>query len=341
MDAVIVGGGLIGLTTAWRLRQAGWGVSVWDSGAIGSEASWAGAGMLSPGGEFDRKTWWGDLALESLNLYPEFVRELRSASGVPIDYRRCGALEFASDDQEWEELLQRASRQREWGIEVQDAGERKLFYPDDAAVDPRDLVKALRIACERSGVRIYERRAVYTVAIENGRVTLPEPADVAVLAAGAWSGFVAVQVDGSNVPIEPSLPIRGHLISFAPSAEIPGPIWRNDHTYILERSNGVTIAGSTTEDVGFHRDPDPALFLDIEQRARRLMPRLRLAERSAEWIGFRPGTRSGEPQLKQLENTPVYLAYGHYRNGILMAPATAALVTASLQMGSFLRVARP
>ena len=338
---MIVGGGLIGLTTAWRLVQAGWKVSVWEAGTVGSEASWAGAGMLAPGGEMDQKTWWGDLALESLKLYPDFVRELQAESGVRIDYRHCGALEFAADDLEWEELLERASRQREWGIEVQDAGERRLFYPDDAAVDPRDLVKALRIACEQSGVTIYERSAVYTIAVENGHVTQPQPADLAVLAAGAWSGSIAVQVDGADVAIEPSVPIRGHLISFAPRSAVPGPIWRNAHTYILERSSGVTIAGSTTEDVGFHRDPDPALFLDIEQRARGLMPRLRSAERNAEWIGFRPGTRSGEPQLKQLENTPVYLAYGHYRNGILMAPATAAFLTASLQMGSFLRVAHP
>ena len=89
-----------------RLRQNGFQVTLFESGKVGAEASWAGAGMLAPGGELEQRTWWTDLALESLKLYPAFVRELEAESGVSIDYRACGALEFAHTEQEWQQLQQ-------------------------------------------------------------------------------------------------------------------------------------------------------------------------------------------------------------------------------------------
>ncbi len=341
MRAIIVGGGLIGLSAAWRLRQSGLDVALWEAGRVGTEASWSGAGMLAPGGEMDQRTWWGDLAQDSLRLYPEFVRELQAESGISIDYRRCGAFEFARDDSEWEALQQRAARQREWGIVSQLAGSRKLFYPEDAAVDPRHLLRALHIACERVGVTIYQGREVQRIVVERGRIVEPEPADVAIVAAGAWSSTIPILAEGSAVSVEPAVPVRGHLVSFLPDGQVPGPIWRDAHTYILERSDGVTIAGSTTEEVGFDRKPNPTLFTQIILRAQQLMPRLERARVLDQWIGFRPGTRSGEPQLGFVNDLPVFLAYGHYRNGILMAPATANFIVSSLRMGSFGQVVRP
>ncbi len=318
-------------------------MAVWDAGRAGSEASWAGAGMLAPGGEMEERTWWGSMALESLRAYPEFVRELEAESGIAIDYRQCGALQIAATDEEWIALQHRAGMQREWGIRSEDAGWRKLFYPDDAAVDPRDLLRALRTACARRGVAFREEQPVREIVVMSGQVVQPEQAEVAVLAAGAWSSEVIIRVEGEAVEVEKSFPIRGHLIAFAPGVEAPGPILRQGHTYILERSNGVAVAGSTTEQVGYLREPDPAQFDDIEKRARELMPNLSGRPRVDSWIGFRPGTASGEPQLRRVVDAPVYLAYGHYRNGILMAPATAErlarAVNASSQTDSILHSA--
>ncbi len=345
MDAVIIGGGLIGLSIGWRLAQQGRRVAVWDARRAGAEASWAGAGMLAPGGEMEQRTWWGDLALQSLLAYPEFVRELEAESGVGIDYRACGAVQLAWTDREWEDMRARAKRQRVWGIRSEEAGERKLFYPGDAAVDPRDLLRALRTACERRGVVFREERQVREIVVTAGQVWEPERADAAVLAAGAWSSAIPIRVDGQQAVVETSFPVRGHLIAFAAGIEAPGPIVRQGHTYILERLNGVAVAGSTTEQVGYLREPDPAQFNDIEERARALMPGLTGRPRVDSWIGFRPGTVSGEPQLGQLAGSPVYLAYGHYRNGILMAPATAELIaraiSASSQTDSSLHSAHP
>ena len=322
----MVGGGLIGLSIAWRLRQSGLTVSVWDAAVAGQEASWAGAGMLAPGGEFETRSWWSDLALQSANLYPDFVEELQALWGQPIDYRACGALETVSSEAEWQALLQRAERQREWGIRVDTAGPQTLFYPDDAAVDPRHLVQALRAACERTGVVFHEQEAVRRIVVRQGRITEPEPASKAVLAAGAWSSGVEIQIEGSGVALEPAVPVRGHLVCFPPSGALPGPLLRQGHTYVLERANGATIAGSTTERVGFLREPDQSLFADVERRARLLMPRLNHVQPASRWTGFRPGTESGEPAIGRYGDSPLYLAYGHYRNGILMAPATARLL---------------
>ncbi len=339
MDVVVAGGGIIGLTTAWRLAQQGLRVAVWDAGRVGGEASWAGAGMLAPGGELETRSWWSDLAIESLRQYPEFVRELEQEAGVPIDFRACGALEYAFNESEWQGLTERARIQREWGIRSEDAGGHRLFYPDDSAVDPRHVVEALRTCCVRSGVALREQQPVRQIRVEEGRVVLPEHASAAVLAAGAWSGGVAVQVEGTSLRTEPSVPVRGHLISFAAGAAPPGPILRQGHTYILERSSGLTIAGSTTERIGFDRNTDPGLVEEIRRRAAKLMPRLERMPFTDAWVGFRPGTESGEPQLGQLADSPVFLAYGHYRNGILMAPASARRlcgeITASLGTDSF------
>lgn len=335
MDVVVIGGGIIGLATAWRLAQRKLRVAVWEQGETGKEASWAGAGMLAPGGEMEERSWWGDLAVQSLRQYPEFVRELEAESGLRIDYRACGALERAATEESWERLKQRAARQASWGIAVHEAGDKSLFYPDDAAVDPRDLLRALVIACQRLGVCFRGSQTVRGImGMHSGGISEPESAGAAVLAAGAWSSSIPIHIDGFLMPVETSFPVRGHLVSFAATGVSAGPILRQDHTYILQRSSGIVIAGSTTEQVGFRREPDPKQFADIEQRARALAPELCAGPRLDAWIGFRPSTSSGEPQLGRLADSPVYLAYGHYRNGILMAPATADLVAGAITANS-------
>src|SRR6185436_7865836 len=100
-----------------------------DSGRLGQGASTAGAGMLAPGGEFAEQSAWAALAVESLRLYPRYVEELRDLTGLPIDYRRCGAVESAADDDGWRQLLDRAASQQAVGIRSEKAGDRELFYP--------------------------------------------------------------------------------------------------------------------------------------------------------------------------------------------------------------------
>src|ERR1035438_10095968 len=194
MDVIIIGGGIIGASTAWRLARAGAAVTLVDAGALGGEASWAGAGMLAPGGEIAGRSRWAEFALESLALYPGFVEELESETGLGIDYRRCGAVEMARTEAEWRDLMARRAAQSELGIrsEVTGGG---LFYPDDALVDPRDVTRALRRACEKRRVRIREQTRVLAVRVTRERAEVETSGGVlrgaAAGRAARHSGFVS------------------------------------------------------------------------------------------------------------------------------------------------------
>src|SRR5216684_4394405 len=136
-DVTIIGAGLIGASIAWRLAQTGSRVSLYDAGTFGGETSSAGAGMLSPGGEFVEPSRWLDLGIESMRMYPAFVEELRKDSGETIDFQMCGCLQLDVSDPE-----RRVPFQRSAGIRVEQMPE-GLFYPDDGYVDPGDLLRAL------------------------------------------------------------------------------------------------------------------------------------------------------------------------------------------------------
>ncbi|MDQ6663415.1 MAG: FAD-dependent oxidoreductase, partial [Acidobacteriota bacterium] len=332
-------GGIIGMSIAWRLARRRLQVMVLDTGAIGGEASWAGAGMLAPGGEIEQRSAWSDFALESLQLYPAFVEELESESGLKIDFRHSGAQDLAFNEAEWDELTARAARQSALGIASSPIpGEQALFYPGDAIVDPRDVVQSLRCACLARGVEIREHEAVTRVEAHRsgqdvdvhsarGRYT----AGSAVLSAGAWSGSAPLFIDDRPCPIPRSFPIRGHLLGYELPPHSLGPILRHGHTYILQRASGFTIAGSSTENAGFNRDIDPAVVADIHRRAVRILPQL---SNPTPWLGFRPATESLTPEIGRVPNSNVWLAYGHYRNGILLAPATARRIARDITSSS-------
>lgn len=291
------------MSIAWRMAQSGISVTVFDAGRIGGRergvASWAGAGMLAPGGEVEGSSRWAELSVESLKLYPAFVAELREESGMSIDFRQCGAIER-------DPTPGRAEAQQVLGIRSERLSDREIFYPDDAMVDPRNVVQSLKVACERRGVVLREDEPVH-------RVDGP-----AVIAAGAWSSAIE-----TPIPILPSFPIKGFLVSYRMEPGSLGPILRSGHTYILQRSSGVTIAGSSTERAGFDSSLSAEIVADIDRRARELLPSL--PEPESSWFGFRPATASLEPEVRRLPGTDIYLAYGHYRNGILLAPITANL----------------
>jgi glycine oxidase len=333
-DVIVVGGGIIGGSIAWRLAQAGAAVTLLDASVFGGEASWAGAGMLAPGGEFVSRSRWAEFALESRALYPAFVAELEGETGVGIDYRRCGAVEIARTEAEWQDLLARRAAQAELGIraEVTVGG---LYYPDDALVDPRDVTRALRCACEKRGVRINEQTRVMAVRVTAGRADVETSGGMlsgsaAVLAAGAWSGAIPVNGADGQIAIPATFPVRGHLLGYTLEPGSVGPILRHGHTYVMHRSSGFTIAGTSSEQVGFNRELDSQIVDDIHARAAELLPRLRSAPKPTAWLGFRPATDDLAPAIGRLGDTCLWLAYGHYRNGILLAPATAARVAGEM-----------
>ncbi len=332
MDTIVIGAGIIGSSIAWRLAQNGLRVALIDAGQVGREASWAGAGMLAPGGEVTHRTAWSDFAVESLRLYPAFVSELERESGISIDYQRTGALDIAENEADWLELQKRAAKQRELGIpSTPGPRDKTLFYPEDAAVDPRDVTRALLVACKLRNVEVYEDSAVTAVDVTSGSVTVNTGAGritggTAVIAAGAWSGSIPVSIEGVPRKLPGSFPVRGHLVGYRLSPGSCPTILRQGHTYILQRSNGFTICGSSMETVGFDRRVDPDIVADIVRRAEAMLPVLRDVPAPESWIGFRPRADAHRPHIEPFGASNLWLAYGHFRNGILLAPATAKRV---------------
>jgi glycine oxidase len=310
---VIAGAGIIGLTTAWRLARQGWQVTVFDRREALHEASWAAAGMLAPGGEIDASTN-PDLirmALASLDLYPEFVRDLEEDSEFSLEFRRCGAIDLAATEE-------KAALHATLGIHSSPClfrGRPARHYPNDAVVDPLSINDALRAVCRRYRIEIREHEPVTELLSKGVRTAQRDyPADRIVVAAGAWSSTL--------LPGLPrSYPVRGHLISFDLAPGLLPTILRDGNTYLLQRENGALIAGSSMETAGFDRAIQHSIVEDIRRRAAQLVPELAGLEPASCWTGLRPATDCG-PVIRRIEGTDAWAAYGHFRNGILLAPYT-------------------
>ncbi len=346
LSIAIAGGGIIGLSTAWRLAQRGFRVSVFDQGTMGGEASWAGAGMLAPGGEMDEPSELASLALESRRLYPRFIRELETESGLAIDFQELGALDLAYTADELALLEARAARQAAMGIVSKQVSPARVaafwprvrkeglegarFYAGDGLVNPREVVIALCAVCRKLDVRLLQNVTVQRIQDRSACVQVTtsegsETYDAALIASGAWSGLIAV----SPAVVPASLPVKGHLLGYQQPSQTCNTIVRRGHTYLMQRATGLLIVGTSVEHVGFDRGIDPHVVAQLAAAAGFVMPHLLETSPSETWIGFRPDCHQGM-QVGRWQSGHVYLAYGHYRNGILLAPVTAERLAAEI-----------
>lgn len=342
----VMGGGLIGMSVAWELARAGWRVAVYEKNLVGGEASWAGAGMLSPGGEMEGPSPLASLALQSRELYRPFVQELEEASGLAIDYQECGALDLAYSPSELQVLAARGAEQQAGGIVSKAVSAEHIlafwprlrreglaggrFYPNDAIVNPRELMIALAAACRKRDVTVRQNCAVTRVRVLETAVEVEAACgsgsyDAVVIAAGAWSSEVAIE----GVPRIPEAePVKGHLIGYQQPEQTCTTIVRHGRTYLLQRASGLLIAGASVEHVGFDRQVRREVVAELAQEAAFVFPHLGETTPSETWIGFRPG--SDALHIEAWHSKRLHLAYGHYRNGILLAPATGQRVAAEI-----------
>lgn len=322
-------------------------MTVFDKGTAGGEASWVGAGMLAPGGEVDAPGEWADNILEARRLYPEFVAELAAESKLTIDFQQNGGLDLAYSQIDLETLEQRRSIQSPIGISSKILTAQQIatfwprvrreglkagaFYPDDALVNPRDITQALIRACRARGVVIAEHTQVNRITVNAAGVSIkgPEgemPFDNVVIAAGAWSNTIQVS---PALPLLPKVaPVKGVLLGYHQPEQTCSTIVRHGHTYLLQRTNGMLIAGASVEYTDFDRQIDPKILNELIANTTHVFPHLGETTPTEVWTGFRP--YSDELHMGQWHNSRVYLAYGHYRNGILLAPHTAAKIVSSL-----------
>ena len=351
-DVVVIGGGLIGLSVAWRAAIKGLEVAVVDD-APGRGASHAGAGMLAPVTEVR----YGEealleLGMRSLDLYPSFVSELESASNIDVGYTRCGTLVVAKDNDENVALDELFVFQQKLNLKVERLKARELralepalaptvrggvLVEGDDQVDNRALVAALERACGAEGVRFVSER-VDQVVVQDGAATGVELSggrtlrtDWVVVAAGCWSGSI-----GGLTGLLPVRPVKGQILYLkAPDGRslIEHNV-RSVDCYLVSRPDGRLVVGATVEDQGFDRAVTAGAVYTLLRDAYELVPGITEAELVEAVAGLRPGSPDNMPLLGRTSVDNVIAATGHYRSGILLAPVTAELIAALLADGS-------
>lgn len=323
MDYLIVGGGVIGLSSALELAQGGATVTVIERGVCGGESSWAGGGVLSPLLPWDYSSAVTDLTQLSCRLFPEWVTRIADMSGIDPEYRVSGMRVLPPFD---------AEKASQWcvnhGVRLEQDGE-GLWLPDVAQVRNPRLIKALRLALERIGVRIVERTEVTGIVLSGDRVERLDAtagsfaAERYIVAAGAWSKKLLGK-QGAQIDIKP---VRGQMLLYRAQPGMLRHIILQNGSYLIPRDDGHILVGSTLEDVGFDKATTEEARAALHARARDILPQLAQAKFIKHWAGLRPAAPDNIPIIArhpQLEN--LYLNSGHFRYGVTMAPASARIL---------------
>ncbi|MEU3754096.1 glycine oxidase ThiO [Streptomyces olivoreticuli] len=365
-DVLVVGGGVIGLVTAWRAAQRGLRTAVADP-APGGGAAHVAAGMLAAVTELH----YGEQELLALNLasarrYPQFTAELEEASGRDTGYRACGTLAVALDADDRAHLRELHALQQRCGLDAQWLSGREcrrlepMLAPGvcggvrvdgDHQTDPRRLARALLTACERAGVAFHRSEAVRLL-VSGDRAAGAELADGTrvsagrtVLAAGSRSGALA------GVPehvLPPVRPVKGQILRLrVPPAYAPflsrtvRAVVRGGHVYLVPRENGELVVGATTEELGWDTTVTAGGVYELLRDAHELVPGITELPLVETLAGLRPGSPDNAPLLGPTALPGLLAATGHHRNGVLLTPLTGEVMAEALTTGRLPDEARP
>ena len=340
-DVIIIGGGVIGLALAWRLRHVGVTVLVVEKGEPAREATHAAGGMIAHCDPHNPPELAGMIAA-SARMYPEFVRELRDDAFESPDLRDAGTIAFFAGDES----------PKCAGVRALDEGKLSRLEPlitlrgpayflPECSVDPRKLGSALEKTARHRGVDFVTGSPVTEVAVLGGRATGVRTAKsfyaagAVVNCAGAW----AAQMKPFGAPTRP---VKGQMLCVVPAPPAPakeagvehpksGPLIqhtiRTPEIYIIPRSDGRIVLGATVEEAGFDKRVDSATVHNLHQAACKVVPEIAHMRIHDAWAGLRPGSPDGLPILGATSLSGYYVATGHYRDGILLAPITAQVIT--------------
>jgi len=337
-DVIVVGAGIIGCAVARELARRGLRVSVLDRQEPGKEASWAAAGMLTPAAESSEALPLVPLANASMALYPHFIEEIEQSSGMSAGYRRDGALEVFFGDGAGDRLHEWLASLRAAGFEPQEVTPAELrrlepalaedagaaaYLADEGSVDNRLLTKAVAQAAVNEGVEFQLGQEVTRVLCADERATGVETrrervaARHIVIAAGCYSA----QIEGAG-RYAPTIPARGQMAALRPSNVQVRHVVRGP-SYLVPRNDGRLLVGATVEHAGFEKVTTAAGIGRLLGDAVRMMPLLAGEPVVETWCGLRPDTPDHLPILGPSDIEGLWFATGHYRNGILLTPATA------------------
>ena len=317
-DVIISGAGIIGVSLALELRERGASVLVLERGEPGREASSAAAGMLAATDPETPKLL-RPLAYAGAGLYPQFVEQLESASGIKNDFRQ-GAIALLADEVvPPEHRLLSSGELQKLEPAIHAGVYSAAIAENENSIDPDLLMQAAVGAARVRGVEIQGQIAVREMRSSGGQVhvvTAKEHflAKAAVNCQGAWSG----------APVRPR---KGQMLYLQPEKPaLLARVLRTPEVYLVPRSTGKILVGATVEDVGFDKSVSREVIKDLQRAASRFVPQLAAAAVVSSWAGLRPGTPDDLPILGQTDVPGVFIASGHFRNGILLAPITARIL---------------
>jgi len=348
-DAVIIGGGIIGCSIARSLANERMKVAVAERGTPGEEASWAAAGMLAPSAEAEAGSALFQTCRASLKLYGSFAAELEAETGIDPQYRTEGTLLLYENEREREAMLPSIEWQRKLAVPIEELSAEDLrqaepellpcaggfLLAEDHQIDNRLLMRALIESCERRDVHFlpgtpvrevrHDGKKVSGVSTEHGVIA----AGAVVNTAGAWAASVAVP----GRPSAPIRPVKGHMVALENPKPLLRHVVRTHRVYLVPRRSGSVMVGSTMEEVGFDKTPRAGPVAKLLRAAQHLCPALEQSTIRDFWAGLRPAAPDGLPLLGPTALDGYWVALGHFRNGILLTPITAQVVSSWLVTG--------
>lgn len=343
-DIIVVGAGIVGCAIAHELASRGASVEIVDERPVGMGATQASAGVLAPYIEAHEGSPLLDLTVGSLALYDRFIERVSADSGVPFAYRRTGTLDIATNDSELRALQATADvlARRDVAALMLDAqavrGEEPhlgdgaiggLLIESHGFVGAGDLTRALAAASRHHGAQLIERSRVRRISSLHGDMIVDTDrgsliGNAVVLAAGSWSGAIAIEGATATVPVRP---VRGQLLHLGWTGTPLRRVTWSARCYLVPWEDGTLLVGATVEDAGFDERTTAAGVRDLLDAVCEIVPHAWQAGFLGARVGLRPATTDGLPVIGPSSvMANLMYATGHYRNGILLAPLTAQLV---------------
>ena len=348
-EVVVIGGGVIGLTIARALALRGVrDVCLFERARLGTEASFAAAGMLLPQVEAATKDDFFTLACRSRDLYASFAAALHEETGIDVELDTTGTLYLALNSTDQEEIEKGYYFQSRAGLAIEllstsaaralepcisESITGALLFPQDIQVENRRLLNALANSVSNLGVNVLTGTNVDSLIVEGNRLTGVQTSGGAitcstvVVAAGTWSSLIT----HTSFSIEP---VRGQMVCLEAKPQLTRHVIFSRRGYIVPRRDGRLLAGSTSENAGFDKSVTAGGINKILQNAHEISPAISNLPIVDTWAGLRPRAADGLPVLGPcVEIDGLFYATGHYRNGILLAPITGELISEAIVEG--------